>query len=124
MIYQLTNFSIISETHFDQNQEFHPTEKTYRAIANMHPFAVLSTPFFMNKLREKGYKTFSNLVDENYDMITNHKERLQKFVNCMFKLNNQDLNYDKFEKLCKHNVDTLKKNALNTRKRIIKSLEK
>jgi len=124
MVYQLTNFSIISETHFDGNQEFHPTEKTYRAIANMHPFAVLSTPFFMNKLREKGYKTFSNLVDENYDMITNHKERLQKFVNCMFKLNNQDLYYDSFEKLCKHNVNTLKKNALNTRKKIIKSLEK
>ena len=50
-LYQRTNFSIVAETHFDGNQEFHPTEKTYRAIANMHPFAILTTPYFLVHLK-------------------------------------------------------------------------
>ena len=124
MVYQLTNFSVIAETHFDGNQEFHPTEKTYRAIANMHPFAVLSTPFFMNKLREKGYKTFYDFVNETYDIETNPQSRLRKFVGALITLNGQNLDWSLFKELCKHNVNTLKKNALNTRKRIIESLSK
>jgi len=122
IIFQLTNFSIVAETHFDGNQEFHPTEKTYRTIANMHPFAVLSTPFFMDNLRKKGYKTFHEFVNETYDMEKDPRQRLTKFVGSMFTLNSQDLDWHKFKSICKHNVDTLKKNALNTRKRIIESL--
>tara|TARA_B100001057_G_scaffold92934_1_gene89277 strand:+ start:867 stop:1811 length:945 start_codon:yes stop_codon:yes gene_type:complete len=124
MIFQLTNFSIIAETHFDGNQEFHPTEKTYRTIANMHPFAVLSTPFFMDNLRKRGYKTFYEFVNETYDMEKDPQQRLRKFTGSMFALNGENLDWHKFEDICKHNVNTLKKNALNTRKKIIKSLEK
>ena len=122
MLYQMTNFSIVSETHFDQNQEFHPTEKTYRAIANRHPFAVLSTPFFLDHLRKKGYKTFSNIVDENYDMIKNHDNRLTKFVQSISNLIAGNIDYKKFEETCDHNVNTLINNAKKTKSIIEQAL--
>jgi hypothetical protein len=122
IVYQSTNFSVISETHFDQNQEFHPTEKTYRAIANRHPFAILSTPFFLKKLKDKGYVTFNRTLDENYDIETNPQRRLQKFVNSLNSLVEKNVNYKTFEKKCEQNVNTLIRNAKETKQRIIEGI--
>ena len=41
-LYKITNLSLVAETHFEHNQEFHPTEKIYRAIANKHGSIVAS----------------------------------------------------------------------------------
>ena len=124
LIYQSTNFSVVSETHFDQNQEFHPTEKTYRAIANKHPFAILSTPFFLKNLRDKGYVTFNRTLDENYDIEVNPKRRLQKFVNSLNSFVEKNINYKVFEKRCEHNLNTLTNNAKETIKKIREGIEK
>ena len=123
IIYQNTNFSVISETHFDENQEFHPTEKTYRAIANRHPFAILSTPFFLKKLKDKGYVTFNRLLDENYDIERDPKTRLIKFVNSLNSFVTKNIDYKMFEKKCEHNVNTLIKNAQETKQRIIERIK-
>ena len=112
VLYQMTNFSLIAETHFDGNQEFHPTEKTYRAIANMHPFIIASTPFFLNHLRNKGYKTFSNLINENYDIQQNHKFRLNNIMSSLSDATKTD--YSWFKKDVEFNVNVLKNNAKNT----------
>jgi len=112
VLYQMTNFSLIAETHFDGNQEFHPTEKTYRAIANMHPFIIASTPLFLNHLRNKGYKTFSNLINENYDIQQNHKFRLNNIMSSLSDATKTD--YSWFKKDVEFNVNVLKNNAKNT----------
>jgi len=124
IVYQSTNFSIVSETHFDGNQEFHPTEKTYRAIANRHPFAILSTPFFLKKLKDKGYKTFSRQIDENYDIERDPESRLRKFVNSINNILGREIDYKTFEKTCEHNVNTLINNAKQTIKKINKAIGK
>ena len=123
MLYQTTNFSIVAETHFDGNQEFHPTEKTYRAIANMHPFAILSTPYFLKHLKDKGYQTYSNLVDETYDIIKSPSNRLTRFVDSLLELNGKNIDYNEFEFTAKNNVNTLINNAQNTREIIRKALQ-
>tara|TARA_B100001094_G_scaffold156699_1_gene151700 strand:- start:1015 stop:1947 length:933 start_codon:yes stop_codon:yes gene_type:complete len=122
MLYKMTNISIIAETHYSDNQEFHPTEKIYRAIANMHPFIVASTPYFLTKLHQKGYKTFNTLFDEFYDMEKNHSKRLLTLVSAIKQICNSDLLWGDFKNICTHNLNTLKENSLNTRKRIIESL--
>jgi len=123
LLYQRTNFSIISETHFDGNQEFHPTEKTYRAIANMHPFAILSTPYFLKNLKDKGYETYANLIDETYDILKNPTHRLTNFTGSLFELNSKNIDYNQFEFTARNNVNTLINNAKNTREIIRKALQ-
>jgi hypothetical protein len=103
---------LIAETHFDGNQEFHPTEKTYRAIANKHPFIVASTPFFLSKLKHKGYRTFSNLIDENYDFEKVHSKRLFQVVMALKTALRRD--YTPFKSIADYNVQVLKNNAVNT----------
>ena len=118
VLYQGSNFSIISETHFDGNQEFHPTEKTYRAIANMHPFAVLSTQHFMKHLQNKGYETFNKFIDEGYDEIADPTARMVKFVNSIHELYRKDLEWSLFKEICIHNVNTLVSNSKKTIRKI------
>jgi hypothetical protein len=43
------------------------TEKTYRTIANRHPFVMQGSPGILKYLKTKGYKTFDKLIDESYD---------------------------------------------------------
>ena len=112
ILYRSTNLSLIAETHFDGNQEFHPTEKTYRAIANCHPFIIASTPFFLKKLKDKGYQTFSHLINENYDFCLDHNNRLSGVLTALREA--RMLQYSSFSKVVNHNVKVLKANANTT----------
>ena len=119
-LYRISNFSLIAETHFDGNQEFHPTEKTYRAIANKHPFIVASTPHFLTNLKSKGYRTFSDLINENYDFEKEHSKRLLQLVLALKQA--LKLDYTPFKSIADYNVQVLKNNAMNTLHNINNSL--
>lgn len=119
-LYRISNFSLIAETHFSGNQEFHPTEKTYRAIANKHPFIIASTPLFLSKLRRKGYRTFSDLIDENYDFEQQHSKRLLQLTIALKSA--LKLDYTPFNSIANHNIQVLKNNAINTINTINNSL--
>tara|TARA_B100000579_G_scaffold423029_1_gene425711 strand:- start:391 stop:1341 length:951 start_codon:yes stop_codon:yes gene_type:complete len=119
-LYRISNFSLIAETHFDGNQEFHPTEKTYRAIANKHPFIVASTPQFLTNLKSKGYRTFSDLINENYDFEKEHSKRLLQLVLALKQA--LKLDYTPFKSIADYNVQVLKNNAMNTLYNINNSL--
>jgi hypothetical protein len=43
------------------------TEKTYRTIANRHPFVMQGSPGILKHLKTQGYKTFDKIIDESYD---------------------------------------------------------
>ena len=89
-----TYMSVISETHsgaHDCNPQFFPTEKTYKAIINCHPFIMLSTQSYLSHLQKQGYKTFAPYVDESYDQEPNAYKRM-------------NLAIDQVEKLCKNGV--------------------
>lgn len=96
-------FSIIGETSFFKNDEvtdktnhwnFHLdytfcTEKTFRAIACLHPFLLVTRPYTLRALREMGYKTFNPYIDESYDEIEDDDLRLIKIVETIEKLYNK-----------------------------------
>ena len=52
------------------------TEKTDKPISSAQPFIVVSTPFFLKKLKELGYKTFDRWWDESYDEIEDDSKRI------------------------------------------------
>jgi hypothetical protein len=89
---QSADFHLMVETHFDQrsftgkfefDRKFGPssiTEKAYKAIACSRPFITFATPYFLEDLRNLGYKTFSPFIDERYDTEIDNMKRLSLIV--------------------------------------------
>ena len=73
--YRDSYFNIVTETHFYENSLF-LSEKIYKPIIYKQPFLVYSSPFSIKRLRTIGYKTFSSIIDESYDLeVDNNKRR-------------------------------------------------
>ncbi len=75
--YQSTAVSILSETLPDT---VFFSEKTYKPIVAGHPFIVLSGKGQLARMKELGFKTFSDWWDESYDMCPRLEERIEKIV--------------------------------------------
>jgi hypothetical protein len=78
---------ITSETAFDNNINPFFSEKTWRPIMNLQPFIYVGNPHALKKLRSLGFKTFSPFIDESYDLIENHVDRLRAIEHEIDKIN-------------------------------------
>lgn len=79
-LYKNTSFSIITESDFCTRLGWTPkiTEKTYRAIANNHPFIQVWYPKMLDKLKGYGFKTFEEyMLIVEYNDIPNLDERIE-----------------------------------------------
>jgi hypothetical protein len=85
--YESTDIEVILETLFDDDR-LHLTEKSLRPIACGQPFILGSTYGSLEYLRSYGFKTFSNVWDESYDLIYNPKERLIAITHLMKTITN------------------------------------
>lgn len=79
--YENSYFSVVSETNFfTAKQGFEPSrffsEKTFKAIANLHPILFLSTPGMVSALKQLGYKSYAPYIDESYDQILDDGDRM------------------------------------------------
>jgi hypothetical protein len=73
-----SDFSFVTETTYEPvNVEdvLFITEKIYQPIVNFHPFLVASQVNTLHFLRHYGYETFPELFDEEYDKITDIRQR-------------------------------------------------
>jgi len=77
--------SLVSETSVNPDEIF-PTEKIFKPIVALHPFIVLASPRFLEKMREFGYKTFSKWFDESYDLEEDLEKRTNMIVSEIKKL--------------------------------------
>ena len=57
-----------------------PSEKIYKPIGMRHPFIVVTGPGFLQALRDRGYRTFSPMINETYDTIDDDEERMLAIV--------------------------------------------
>lgn len=80
--YQSCGIEIVLETLFD-DKRIHLTEKILKPIACGHPFILIGSPGSLEYLRSYGFKTFSGLINEDYDQIQNPVRRLDAIVNLM-----------------------------------------
>ena len=111
-IYELpyidTVCSIVSETN-DNDYEVFMTEKIWKAIMAKHVFVVHGNYLYLQKLREMGFKTFGQYIDESYDLERDPDKRIEKIVNLcdqLKKINWQDV-YLQSKALRQQNYDTL-----------------
>lgn len=74
---------IITETIFE-TEKIYLTEKVFKPMVMNQPFVLYGPPGSLQYLRDYGFATFPSLIDENYDLIIDHNQRLD-FINRQIK---------------------------------------
>lgn len=120
--YQNTYFSLVTETNFyisiqgEEPGRFF-SEKTFKPIAERHPFILVNPPYSLSKLRDLGYQTFNPFINEDYDMELDDDKRLQMILDEVERLCNLDeQQLEQFlvgtASICDHNQQVLRTKAL------------
>jgi hypothetical protein len=73
-VYNRTAYSIVAETGLDNQYSFF-TEKTAKPMMARRLFVMFSGYKFLQNLRNLGFQTFDNVIDESYDLIYNNNDR-------------------------------------------------
>jgi hypothetical protein len=105
--YNHTNCSLVSETN-DNDYEIFMTEKIWKPIIAGHLFIVHGNYLYLQKLREMGFKTFSQYFDEGYDLEKDPVQRIIKIADLCKEVrskNWQDI-YLASQSLREHNTKT------------------
>lgn len=105
---QLTNYSIIPETFFIDNEPA-VSEKTYRAILNNHPFILAASAGSLQYLKNFGFRTFEQYFTiSNYDSIIDHHARLNAVADNIIEFPSVLIRFkDEIAADVKHNYDLL-----------------
>ena len=74
-VYENSQVNFITETKYSEESIF-LSEKTWKAIALGQPFMVLATSGHLKLMRELGYRTDFSGIDQSYDDIDNHFDRM------------------------------------------------
>ena len=73
-VYNQTYYSIVAETVFFNKYNFY-TEKIIKPMLGKRPFVVFAGQNYLANLKKLGFKTFSDIIDESYDTIPEHRRR-------------------------------------------------
>ena len=112
-------YSIVGETVPD-NDCFFVTEKTAKPLMAGRPFIMLGGKHYLKHLRSLGFQTFSPVIDESYDEISNEQERVIAAFNSFRALSELDPEevYRKLTSVLVHNQQMMhSKQALTQRAR-------
>jgi hypothetical protein len=85
-----TYFSLVTETVCDYPYSLR-SEKIYKPIAMGHPWIAVANCGFYRDIRNQGFRTYGDLIDESFDSIDNNQARLDKIVAVVQDLCQQDL---------------------------------
>jgi hypothetical protein len=106
--------SVISETHFEDTQgTIFLSEKTFKTIACQSPFMILGNSGSLKKLKELGYFTYHDIIDESYDELSSI-HRINAIID---ELRKWEANQDKYQHfrwlfpILEHNVEVMKYNS-------------
>ena len=102
--------NVTTETDMEDSALFF-SEKVYKPIFMCQPFLLLGNPYSLKKLREDGFKTFSDYWDESYDEETDQYKRIGMILNIMRELCEKS-DKELFEML-QDMEDILKHNCMN-----------
>lgn len=74
-VYNNTAYSIIAETDCDNTLSFY-SEKTAKALIARRLFVAFSGYKFLENLRDLGFRTFTGIIDESYDLEPDFDRRM------------------------------------------------
>ena len=89
-------WALCTERDFYKNDLYEGfTEKTVKCLLYGLPFIIIGLPNTLSKLRDLGFITFSNVIDESYDTIQNNDKRfaaIKEQIDYLASLNYNELN--------------------------------
>lgn len=107
-------WSIITERNFFETDLYKGwTEKVLKCFAYGHPFVVVGLPHTLKTLKELGFITFAQFIDESYDNEFDNSKRFAmikqqiQYLNSL-NLNQLDVMYKSFLPILKYNFDHYK----------------
>ena len=103
-VFNDTAYSVIAETDHDNTLSFF-SEKTAKPLIARRLFVAFSGYKFLHNLRTQGFKTFTDVVDESYDLIVDDTDRYTaafEQVKRLCTLDQQQV-YNKLRDVLEHN---------------------
>jgi hypothetical protein len=73
-VFNDTYFSVVAETDHDNTLSFF-SEKTAKPLIARRLFVAFTGYKFLHNLRQYGFQTFSDVIDESYDLEINDEKR-------------------------------------------------
>jgi hypothetical protein len=112
-IYESSQLTVVTESHFNQTGGLFITEKTFRPLLVGHPFMILGQKGTLEKLRSWGFSTDFDGIDQLYDLIEDDQERFLHFHRSLKDWYNvpseeKKLMLQKWKSTIKHNFDHYK----------------
>ena len=103
-IYDASWITIVGETNTN-SKIFFPTEKVAKPMLDGRLFLAIGGKDYLKNLRKIGFETFHEYVDESYDSYENEVERVDKMINTLIMLSNENMNslYQKIQPILIHN---------------------
>ena len=120
--YKYFAIDIVSETVYNYP---YPclTEKTMRPIVHKRMFIVLGPLGIIERLHDKGFKTFAPFINEEYDSIADPHKRMEAIVDELTRISKFSIdniretmlqyksilqhNYDHYHWLCNHEIEQI-----------------
>lgn len=103
-VYNQTAYTLVTETNYSDHYVFF-TEKIVKPILARRLFLVLGGRYYLRTLREQGFQTFSNIIDESYDTVADYRERarlLGEQVKYLMSLDQESV-LEKIKPIVEHN---------------------
>ena len=71
LLYERTQFSVVTETYDWRGPPYHPTEKIWRTILNCHPFLLAAQPGLVDYLESIGIDCYRSHLKIDYCIKSN-----------------------------------------------------
>lgn len=112
-----TFVTVVSEPQFYEAElSVFNSEKVFKPIACSHPFIVLGGKGSLQKMRDRGYKTFSDYFDESYDELPDIM-RMEAIIDVLYEIESIKDKVEWFESMrpiLEHNKKQLEINSTKT----------
>jgi hypothetical protein len=110
-VFNDTAYSIVAETDYDNTLSFF-SEKTAKPMIARRLFVAFTGYKFLHNLRDQGFLTFCDVIDESYDLEKNDRKRYSMAFEQVKKLCDMDQQYvyDTISPVLEHNF----KHIMNT----------
>ena len=107
-VYQQCAYSVVTETNAQHNYVFF-TEKIARTIVCQRLFIVLSSYRYLHYLRQAGFQTFGDIINESYDLEVDDTRRWRMAFEQMQGLASMDQQQvlERIQPIVKHNCQVL-----------------
>lgn len=119
--YRKIALDLVSETVFDYPYPY-ISEKTLRPIANQRMFVIMGAAGTLSALKDRGFKTWHDTIDESYDGITDPCKRFKAIISVVREFCSRDIN--DIKQYLRDNQDRLDHNLTTLRNLRAQELKK